>query len=68
MKKQFVEGIFSAAISEGFGYIDHLEYYETEYDEMVAIVCNNGHKYHVCVTADSKQAIMQDVIKEASRH
>ena len=68
MKKQFVEGVFSTAMSEGFSYIDHLEYYETACDEYVDIVCNNGHKYCVCVTADSKQAIMQDVIKEASRH
>ena len=67
-KKQFVEGTLSDTISEACSWVDHLEYEGSRSFEYVIIVCENGHTYKVNVFADSKSAIISDVIKEVSKH
>lgn len=66
-KKTFVKGTFSETISEACSWIDHLEYDEGN-EEIVTIVCRNGYTYKVNVTADSKTAIVSDVMREINRH
>lgn len=67
-KKLFVEGTLSETMSEGFSYINRLEFAVDNFDEWVAIVCNNGYRYWVCVTGDSLSGIVVDVVKEANKH
>lgn len=67
-KKTFVEEKLSEVVSIATGWVDHLEYIEDGYDETVIIVCGNGYRYNVNVSADSESAIVYDVIKEIQRH
>lgn len=66
VKKQFVEEALSATIAEACSWVNHLEFDEEA--EAVAIVCQNGYKYHVNIACDSLAAIVKDVISEVLRH
>ena len=65
-RKQFVETLLSDTISTAVTWIDHLEYDEDR--ELVAIVCDNGHRYYANGACDSNRAVIQDVMKEVVRH
>lgn len=65
-RKQFVETLLSDTISTATPWIDHLEYDEN--NELVVIVCDNGHKYYANVACDSNKAVIEDVMKEVMRH
>lgn len=70
-RKQFIETILSDSISVASGrgkkgWVNHLLFNEAE--EVVTIVCENGHTYEVNVAADSHLAIIEDVMKEVMRH
>lgn len=67
--KKFVEGILSEVIADAAGYIDHLEYFTDGTDEShVDIVCNNGYRYYVNTSMDSKLGIINDVMREVNKH
>ena len=70
-RKNFVETILSDVISIASGrgsrgWVDNLEF--DEESEIVIIVCENGHTYHVNVAGDSHSAIIEDVIRVVLRH
>lgn len=65
-KKQFVEGTMSETVCAAASWVDHLEYIEA--DEVVAIICQNGHCYYQNVACDSLSAIVEDVIRCVLRH
>lgn len=67
-KKAFVEGTLSETMREACAWVNRLEYEVRLYEEFVTIVCQNDYTYLVCVTGDSKSAIISDVIKEINRH
>ena len=67
-RRLFIETTLSLAISEAVGWVDHLEYTHVNSFEAVAIVCNNGHKYHANIECDSKKAIIEDVMNVISKH
>lgn len=61
----FVNNELSACVAAAAPYVARVEYVD---EETADIVCNNGYRYHVCIAADSKAAIVQDVIAEVLRH
>lgn len=62
-KKEFVEQYLQPMIKEADSRIESVTYRKSEYDELVDVEYLGGVSFCVCVTADSKQAIVKDVLR-----
>lgn len=63
-KKEFVEKYLQPMIKQADSTVKSVTYHKSVSDEMVAIEYLGGVSFCVCVTADSKQAIVKDVLRE----
>lgn len=63
-KKEFVEKYLQPMIKQADSRIELVTYRKSEYDELVDVEYRGGFSFCVCVTADSKEAIVKDVLKE----
>lgn len=63
-KKEFVEKYLQPMIKEADSTVKAVTYHKSASDEMVAVEYLGGVSFCVCVTADSKQAIVKDVLRE----
>lgn len=64
-RADFVNNELSTCIAAAYSYIARVEWVDSD---TVDIVCNNGYRYHVCITADSESGILADVVNEARCH
>lgn len=62
-KKEFVEKYLQPMIKEADSTVKAVTYRKLAFDEIVDIEYIGGLSYCVCVTADSKQAIVKDVLR-----
>lgn len=62
-KKEFVEKYLQPMIKGADSRIESVTYRKSEYDELVDVEYIGGFIVCVCVTADSKQAIVKDVLR-----
>lgn len=62
-KKEFVEKYLQPMIKEADSRIESVTYRKSEYDELVDVEYIGGFIFCVCVTADSKEAIVKDVLR-----
>lgn len=62
-KKEFVEKYLQPMIKQADSRIESVTYRKSEYDELVDVEYISGFSFCVCVTADSKQAIVTDVLR-----
>lgn len=62
-KKEFVEKYLQPMIKEADSRIESVTYRKSEYDELVDVEYKGGFSFFVCVTADSKEAIVKDVLR-----
>lgn len=62
-KKEFVEKYLQPMIKQADSAVKSVTYRKSEYDELVDVEYIGGFIVCVCVTCDSKQVIVQDVLK-----
>lgn len=62
-KKEFVEKYLQPMIKEADSTVKAVTYRKSGYDELVDVEYIGGLSFCVCVTADSKQAIVKDVLR-----
>lgn len=62
-KKEFVEKYLQPMIKQADCRIESVTYRKTEYDELVDIEYIGGFSFCVCVTADSNEEIVKDVLR-----
>lgn len=62
-KKEFVEKYLQPMIKQADSIVESVTYRKSEYDEMVIVEYIGGATFRVCVTCDSKQAIVKDVLR-----
>ena len=62
-KKEFVEKYLQPMIKQADSTVKSVKYRKTGYDEIVDVEYIGGLSFCVCVTADSKQAIVKDVLR-----
>lgn len=63
-KKEFVEKYLQPMIKAADSAVKSVTYRKPVFDEIVVVEYIGGATFRVCVTCDSKQAIVKDVIKE----
>lgn len=62
-KKEFVEKYLQPMIKEADSTVKAVTYRKSEYNELVDVEYIGGFSFCICVTADSKQAIVKDVLR-----
>ena len=62
-KKEFVENYLQPMIKEADITVKSVTYRKSGFDEIVDVEHIGGLSFCVCVTADSKQAIVKDVLR-----
>ena len=62
-KKEFVENYLQPVIKQADSTIKSVTYRKSGFDEIVDVEYIGGFSFCVCVTADSKQAIVKDVLR-----
>lgn len=62
-KKEFVEKYLQPMIKAADSTVKAVTYYKAAFDEMVAVEYLGGMSFCVCITADSNQAIVKDVLR-----
>lgn len=62
-KKEFVENYLQPMIKEADSTVNSVTYRKSAFDEIVDVEYIGGLICCVCVTADSKQAIVKDVLR-----
>ena len=62
-KKEFVEKYLQPMIKQADSTIKSVTYHKSGFDEIVDVEYICGLSFFVCVTADSKQAIVKDVLR-----
>lgn len=62
-KKEFVEKYLQPMMKQADSRIKAVTYHQSVYDETVTVEYKGGTSFCVCVTADSKQAIVKDVFR-----
>lgn len=63
-KKEFVENYLQPMIKEADSTVNSVTYRKSAFDEIVDVEYIGGLSFCVCVTADSKRAIVKDVLRE----
>lgn len=63
-KKEFVEKYLQPMIKEADSTVNSVTYRKSAFDEIVDVEYIGGLSYCVCITCDSKQAIVKDVSRE----
>lgn len=63
-KKKFVEKYLQPMIKAADSTVKSVTYRKPVFDEIVVVEYIGGATFRVCVTCDSKQAIVKDVLKE----
>lgn len=63
-KKEFVEKYLQPMIKEADSAVKSVTYRDPVYGEMVVVEYIGGATFRVCITCDSKQAIVKDVLRE----
>lgn len=63
-KKEFVEKYLQPMIKEADSTVNSVTYRKSAFNEIVDVEYIGGLSYCVCVMADSKQAIVKDVLRE----
>ena len=63
-KKEFVEKYLQPMIKEADSTVKSVTYRKSVFDEIVDVEYIDGFGFCVCVTADSKRAIVKDVLRE----
>lgn len=62
-KKEFVEKYLQPMIKQADSTVESVIYRKSVFDEIVDVEYKGGFSFCVCVTADSKQAIVKDVLR-----
>ena len=62
-KKEFVEKYLQPMIKQADSRIESVTYRKSVFDEIVDVEYLGGVSFCVCVTADSKEAIVKDVLR-----
>lgn len=62
-KKEFVEKYLQPMIKEADSTVKAVTYHKSEYDELVSVEYKHGVMLWICVTCDSKKAIVTDVLR-----
>ena len=62
-KKEFVEKYLQPMIKQADRRIESVTYRKSVFDEIVDVEYLGGVSFCVCVTADSKEAIVKDVLR-----
>ena len=62
-KKEFVEKYLQPMIKEADSTVKSVTYRKSVYDEMVVVEYIGGATFRLCITCDSKQAIVKDVLR-----
>ena len=62
-KKEFVEKYLQLMIKEADSTVKSVTYRKSAFDEIVDVEYIGGLSFCVCVTADSKQEIVKDVLR-----
>lgn len=63
-KKEFVENYLQPMIKEADSTVNSVTYRKSAFDEIVDVEYIGGLSFCVCVTADSKRAIVKDVLRK----
>lgn len=66
-KSKYVNGALGIAV-KAIADVERLEYWVHNGEEYVTLHYINGHKAHICVTADSLTALAFDVFKYIKNH
>ena len=62
-KKEFIEKYLQPMIKQADSTVKSVTYRKSAFDEIVDVEYIGGLSFCVCVTADSKQAIVKDVLR-----
>ena len=66
-RKEYVNGALEIAV-KAIADVERLEYWVHNGEEYVTLHYINGHKAHICITADSLTALAFDVFKYLKQH
>ena len=67
MKREYINEALSVAV-KAITDVESLEYWVCNGEEYVTLHYINGHKVHICITADSLTALAFDVFKYLKQH